>query len=332
MAITQRDIAKHVGVSLMTVSYAMRDDVRIAVETRRKVQQAALELGYRPNASARAIRDGRFGAIGVLMATHVSRSVLQFDTLWGIIEEMSRQDLHLTVGQIPDQKLIDDGFTPKLLREWSVDGLLINYTMNFPAHTVSLIRQFKLPSIWINNKLSSDCVYPDDLQAGREATKKLILAGHRKIAYVCFKDSGHYSEKDRTTGYVQAMQEAGLAPNLQTTNTRFDGIAKVQTLLSSADRPTAMTSYGLTELHDACALALSMSLRIPDDLSFLPIDGGNGRLGTLDFSAMVRPSYELGVEAVRLMVQKIAKPKEEVPPKALPFTYFQGDTVAPPAK
>jgi DNA-binding LacI/PurR family transcriptional regulator len=79
---------------------------------------------------------------------------------------------------------------------------------------IELIQRYQIPSVWLNAKLESDCVYPDDFEAAGQACKYLLQMGHRRIAYVDYMSSGHYSTADRRNGYLRAMRSARLKPQI----------------------------------------------------------------------------------------------------------------------
>jgi len=83
-----------------------------------------------------------------------------------------------------------------------------------------LVRQYRLPSIWVNVKRAEDAVHPDDLTAGRLATELLLSHGHRRVAFLDITDpwapelGRHYSLADRQRGYERAMRAAKAKPSV----------------------------------------------------------------------------------------------------------------------
>src|SRR4028118_814127 len=210
MSATQQQIAEALGVSRQAVSFALSGGGTLSQETRAQIIKAATEMGYRPNHSARAMRSGRFDYIALLLSTQTNRTYLPGELFRGILEELALHDLHLNVTRLPDEKLSDQSFVPKIMRELMVDGLLIDYIFNVPEHLIKMIEQHQIPSIWINSQRENDCVYPDDYQGAYKATRHLLGLGHRCIAYVQHPHNMHYSARERRRGYEQAMSEANL--------------------------------------------------------------------------------------------------------------------------
>src|SRR5512139_192034 len=98
---TLADIARHTGVSLMTVSRTVRGLGRISASTRERVLAAANELGYRPNHAARATAVGRFNAVTIVFSTSARRSSLPRFVLDGIHDELARHRLHPNFAIVP---------------------------------------------------------------------------------------------------------------------------------------------------------------------------------------------------------------------------------------
>src|SRR4028119_674288 len=192
MQITQNDVARKLGVSRQLVSYALNDTGTVSQEMRQRIVATAAELGYRPNTSARVMKTGRFGCIGILMSTIRNRSALQSLLMEGIHDELALHDQHLMLVKSPDEPLTDEAAMPRLLREWMVDGLLVAFNLSTPPGMIETIRRHNIPSIWLNSDQESDCVRPDDEAAAYNATRHLQELGHRRITYVTQVQSTHY--------------------------------------------------------------------------------------------------------------------------------------------
>lgn len=133
MAVTVYEVAVRSGVSQPTVSKILGKGGHLfKPETRKRVEDAARELGYRPNSAAVSISRGRTNAIGVMTSTNVGQSALNSDLLWAMQEELAGTEMHLHLAVVPDESMVSEGFVPRVLREWCVDGLLIGYTHDFP--------------------------------------------------------------------------------------------------------------------------------------------------------------------------------------------------------
>ncbi|MBS3735469.1 MAG: LacI family DNA-binding transcriptional regulator [Phycisphaerae bacterium] len=347
MGVTLKDIGEQVGVSPMTVSAALRNAGGVSDETRDRVLQTARKMGYRANAFARGMRSGSFGSIAVVLSAHPGRSYLPQAALRGICEVLRERELQLSVAELPDEKLTDAGFVPRLLREYCCDGMLVDYTDWVPDKVIDLIESLRQPVIWLNRKQDHDCVYPDDVATGRQATQRLLSAGHRRIAYLDWGagwkqlDQAHYSQRDRQAGYEQTMRDAGLTPEPirrddSDVPTSEQALREaVSAALIADDRPTAFVTYSWPFARRVAAVATAMGLRVPNDLSL--VNTGSDDQVELDdgsiVTTVVTPERQYGAAGVEAVLEKLdAPPGSRLAPRAVgPAGIIGGCTVAPPA-
>ncbi len=342
MPVTLRQIAEQVGLSAITVSRILggKGD-RHSPETRRRVLTAARRLGYRPNTAARAISTGRFGCIALLLSADRFFGRLTGGLMAGIQDVLEDRNMHLTVARLTGEKLKGPADAPKVLREWTSDGLLLNYHFNIPAYLRDLIRASRIPAVWINSKHPADCAYPDDFEAGRLAAGKLLEAGHRRIAYVDYSvgadqlGEAHYSAVDREAGCLAALREAGLGPRSirpqnkhQLVRLGREGFSR--RWLQASDRPTGIVTYGDSVACAVMVAARGLGLRIPEDLSVVtcadePVVSPGYRVDT-----MLVPQRPLGRAAAEMLLEKVDRPDHDLEPRAVPFGYKAGVTIAPP--
>src|SRR4051794_33407113 len=186
MSVTIKEIARRTGLSIPTVGNVLgRSASRYSADTRRRVLEACQELGYKPNASARAMRQGRFGCAALVLSRNKqSHSHIPNGLLDGLDDALAQHDMHLTVSRLTDEELTRGDFLPKVLRESMADGMIVNYTHEIPQAMLDLIHAHHAPAVWLNAKLKEDCVYPDDFGAAKAATEHLLALGHRRIAFL----------------------------------------------------------------------------------------------------------------------------------------------------
>jgi LacI family transcriptional regulator len=338
--VTLRDIAVRAGVSRATAGLVLSGEgtaARFKSDTRERVLQAARELGYRPNASAKAISTGRFGCIALLLSNREHRSAVYSQMLDGIHDALAEQDLHLMLSRASDERLTSEGFVPKILRHLLVDGLLINYNTDIPPPLLEMVRAYRIPSTWINSKQETDCVYLDDFAASHDATTHLLGLGHRRIAFLAYSPSSHYSMADRQAGYEAAMTAAGYAPeSIAVPSTAFSGRRYWEQImrerLSAPNRPTALIAYGPPALRPAFVAALRVGLRIPEDISFIVFDQSPFDEFGLPIATMLLPEYRMGQAAVKMLLTKIEHPEESLTPQALRMELAAGESCASPLK
>ncbi len=340
MAVTIKEVAKRANLSVGAVSQALNGTGKLTDATRKRAAQAAAELGYIPSAYARATRRGRMGAFALLGSTDGRRSYLPLGLLHGIVSEMNRRDLHLVVATLPDERLTNEGFVPKVLREWMVDGLIINYQLQTPPRMAAIMERHQIPSVWVNSRQASDSVYVDELDAGRRAAEVLLRAGHRNIAYVDFSNGveqlpeAHYSVHDRAAGCAEAVRLAGghvevvRGPGRTVPYDRRVGAAL--SLLRRPDRPTAAVLYSGAYGIQIALAAAELGMSVPRDLSLAslghPISAEIGK----KITGLDLPLGEMGRQAVDMLERKVSAPAEKLPSRAIRCRLVEGETVLPP--
>jgi len=343
--VSQFDVARSLGLTQQAVSYALSGRKAVSESTRRQVLSAAARLGYRPNIAARTMRSGHFGTVAVLVGTRWPVSHLPMPLLSGIEAALERQGLRMLVTRVGDEKLTDPAYVPRILRELAADGLLVTYNECVPGRMMELVRQFRLPSIWVNARLPRDCVYPDDLSSARRATEHLLAMGHRRIAYSHHAWSsadaaeGHYSVADRKAGCAAAMRQAGLTLLPGPVRRKGEGddldanLAAALRRLSSSDRPTAAVCYCVA---DALALAIAayrLGLSVPRDLSMIAFaDSPDGFVLDKRLTTMVIPHEKVGTEAVNVLQARLDGRAHARRGIAIEATLAPGATCGPPPR
>ncbi len=343
---TIADIAKIVGVSDMTVSRVLNGnaDYRRPTFAKRaeRIRRIADDLGYRPNSFARGVRSARFGTFGLLLGTDPYRSALPLPMLGGIYNALRERDLNLSMAMLPGEELASPETVPKLLLEQMSDGLLIYYTDHIPRGMIETIERVDIPVVWINTRNHKTCVYPADLEAGRQAAEHMLELGHTRIAYVDLANSPddpaiHYSATERYEGYTAAMEAAGLEPRRLWG--RWPGVAgddlstrveAAKRWLAADDRPTAVITLGQSNSTPLFHAAGQLGLEIPRDLSMIAFDSSALQIMGPRFTTMLIPQERVGREAVSLLEQKIAHPGASLESASVPFDFDPGETCTPP--
>ncbi len=342
---TQIDIARRAKVSQVTVSHVLSGRGRVGDEVRERVLAIAAQLGYRPNAAARAISTGKFGCVALLLGARQQTSVLPQGLVWGIEDALEREQLYLIVARLDDDRMRTPGHIPSILRQVNADGLLINYTYWHPPELAEQLSSHRIPAIWINTKRPTDCVYPDEIEASRSATVRLLELGHRRIAYVDWIPGGfdqpnlHFSTHDRYAGYAQAMTAAGLSPRLLNCEVRGEGylpasgrerIAWMTSWMSAVDRPTAVIVYGSFSTRPLLFAAQTCGLKIPRDLSVVTFHHTHEQDFEVPIATLIVPEQEMGSVGVRMLIERMAAPSAPMPSRALPVAFVEGGSIGSP--
>ena len=319
--VTMEKVANEAGLSRPTVSQILNGKGhRYSEESRQRVLDAVSTLQYRPNGAARAIRLGQLGCIALLSSTIRSHSAGVGSLSDSISDTLNSHNLNLMISKLPDQKLTDAGFVPKILQEISADGLLINYVSHIPKEMIELIHMYNIPSVWINSKQESDCVYPDEYGAAKKAMQYLLSLGHRKIAFMACACADHYSVFDRKKAYIDLMKDAGLAPEIigGAEDQHIEHPERptlIRTALQRQDRPTAVLANDAQ--NDMVIEALSLGLRVPEDLHIAAFVSGNANSLSPRITSLCEPDAIMGQESVEMLIKKMADRTQDIKPKIL---------------
>ncbi|MFG0250457.1 MAG: LacI family DNA-binding transcriptional regulator [Phycisphaeraceae bacterium JB051] len=328
MKVTLKQIAEHSGVSMPTVSEILNDKGVYSQQTRKKVLTVARDLGYRPNASARAMQSGKFNTVTWLSSTHAGARFMTSPLLDGVLHALDAQQMQLHIARVNDSKLTDPDYLPSALRHLSCDGLLIDYTKDIPPRFWELVQETRLPAVWINSKQRYDSVYPDDVTASKEMTQALQAMGHRHIGYLTPPMiADHYSYADRCQGYRNAMKEAGLK-NHVIEHGRIPGSQlrqAVSELVKKNAQITAWISYSDTAAIHICEALEHMGHTVGKTHHVATVGAGISVQHVFfeHYPILHTPHIweTVGQKAVEMLIKKVSQPQKRQTSKAVHLPY-----------
>ena len=311
-------------MSAMTVARVLKGDrayARPSAERRAlQIQKIAERLHYRPNQAAKAVRTGRFGVIALVIPAQTEGGFLPTELLDGILAETEARDVHLAIARIPEA----GARPPRLWRERAVDGLLLVGDLQ------GLPEVQKLPAIVLGVQRDRDCVHPDEVAAGRQATELLRHLGHRAIVFIGMANSPQVCL--RQAGYIEAL--AGLSPLVVEPPFAEQVAERIQwarRLLSTPARPTAIVCGATGDAVPVLLAAAELGIAVPHALSIIAIDtvAMHAHLGFTP-TRIVVPFQMVGRVGVAQLVEKIAHPTIGLQPASIAFELRDGGTCAPP--
>ena len=246
-----RDLARHLDISIGTVSRALNDKADVNPATRERVREAAARLGYSANQSGRSLRRGQTDMVGVIVPTHQKQTLIDsvfLSVLVGLRNCLSENGLDLAIflhGQ--DEELF--GSLRRLTERGLVDGLIISQTQHIDPRIDYLIEK-RQPFVAFGRSLSGGdhaWVDPDFVAAVESSVAMLAGLGHRRIALIALPDG----DSTRTTcilileAFQDAMKKRGLAVAPEFVQRRAAGEGESGYLAGDAflamkDRPTAI--------------------------------------------------------------------------------------------
>jgi DNA-binding LacI/PurR family transcriptional regulator len=273
---TIRDVARHAGVSVATVSRVLNDIPVVRTEMRDRVREAIADLGYRPSSMARSLSLGRSQAIGVLAPFFTTPSVVE--RLRGVSQRAGQRGYGLMLFDVetPEQRA---GAVRDFARPGRLDGLLVISLPLLDAEVEALERD-GLPVVMVDvGHPRVPHVVIDDAHGGELATEHLLARGHRRIGFVGDLDRnpfGFTSSEQRRVGYRRALRRTGVeaAPELEAhgRHGREEARDLARGLLDRDDRPTAIFASSDTQAIGVLEAAHALGLRVPEDVAVIGFD------------------------------------------------------------
>jgi LacI family transcriptional regulator len=311
MAVRLKDIARDLGVSLITVSKALRGLDDISEETRQRVLKRMAELNYRPNMLARGLASGKSFIVGLVVPDLLHPFFAEFaKALSGVLR---KRDYGLILASSEEDPDIEQQEIRTLLAR-GVDVLLIA-SCQPPLQSFYGMEDQPTPFILIDRdlpQLHAHFVGTDDYAAALLATRHLLSTGKRRIAHIAGPDLA--PGVDRLRGYQDALKENGIAVRQQyiVSNARVEefgdnlGSEGMRRLLRTRPRPDAVFCYNDLTAIGAIHATLEAGLSVPGDIAFV----GCGNLRYSDYlqvplSSIDQLTAQLGEQAGELALDVI---------------------------
>ena len=310
--VTVRDIANAAGVSVGTVSRALKNQRGLSDETRRHVRQVAADLGY----DLSRLRSGKAPRLVFLIHRHHSNFAVNpfFAEVMHGVEEGCRQ-----FGVAPTLLSARQGdAVGKLLKLHEPDALLV--AGYFEDEVLVQLTDLGLPLVLVDGWIPGcAAVNPDNTGGGYQATRHLLDLGRQRIAYIA-GSLAHFSIRERSRGYRRALFEAGVLadPDLEALappglDDAEGAAAAMRTLLRRRVRPDAVFAYNDSAALAAMRVCLDVGLRIPEDIAFVGFDDiPAARYGAIPLTTLRVDKQELGRTGVEMLVGGGAMPQEMV--------------------
>ena len=324
---TQEDVARRAEVSRALVSLVMRDAPNVSANSRRKVLDAAAELGYRPNAVARSLASKQVRTIGVLVNDVTNP---YFGALFASLARAASQAGY-DVLTAPGTRVAS--------REASLVNTLLEHQVGGLALLSPLMRTSELraitaahPSVVVGREVeidSVDVVTTDEKAAARLVIERLYGLGHRVIAHIT--GGSNKPARDRTSAFRRAMNEAGLLPRVVPGSFSDDGgRAGAEKLLAEGERPTAVVAANDLNAVGAMGVFRAAGLRVPRDISVIGYDDSQiARLDLVQLTSVRQAIEDFGSAAVETLLARIADPGRPRSVQRLGVRLVERSTVAP---
>jgi LacI family transcriptional regulator, galactose operon repressor len=331
--VTIAQVAEEAGVSAMTVSNVLNGRPGASEETRRRVLSAAERLGYQPNLSARNLKAGRTGLIGVMTLDLTGQYGLEI--VRGIADELASDEREMLISAT-----YQDAVRERERVEFLARGLVDGVVMVAPAledDTMQVLRRKRLPCVVIDPRridVPLPRVTVDNYGGTRQGTEHLLGLGHTRIAYLR-GNSDLESSTVRFQGFHDALRLAGLDVDermVAESDFTYTQSFRVASALITEHAPTALVTGGDLIALGAVDAARACGLRVPEDFSVVGFDDLPQAAQTFPALTTVRqPLHEMGRLGVRMLLSLIDGHPLLMENMRMPTELVVRGTTAPPA-
>lgn len=331
---TIRDIARHAGVSVATVSRVINGRPDVAAETREAVLRHVRAHNFTTNRSARALSVGRTGLVGFTVPnTHAEYFTL---ILSGATEALYEQDMRVVLCPTLHEHEREVTLLDRLMHGTTDGAILLLPTET--SDELKALQRHGFPFVVADQRHPLDegipAVSAAHAAGARAATEHLLSLGHRRIALIT-GERGWAATEERLNGYQTALAAAGvpLRSDLVADGDflRESGYRAGHALLQLAEPPTAIFASNDNMAVGAMLAARERGLQIPADLSIVGFDDSEqATIITPPLTTVRQPLEELGRTAVSLLNRLLDRQRVEALRVELATKLVVRDSTAPP--
>ena len=302
-------MAERLGYSATTISRVLSgkaEKYRISPDTVDAVLREARRCNYSPSVAAQSLRTRRSNTIGLLLPSVANPYFADMASV--IITELNSAGYTtIVVDTMESEQRLSESARSLISRQ--VDGILavpcgekgMDLEMLSAQIPVVLIDRYyedtSLPYVTTNN-----------YQGGLDATRHLLSRGHTRISCIQGVQSS-MPNKERVRGYVKAMEDEGLAQDIDIIGNEFsvqNGYLETKLLMSRAQRPTAIFALSNTIMLGALKAIREAGLRIPEDIALISFDNNLYMdYMTPSITRISQPVEDMAKLAVKILLDKI---------------------------
>ncbi|MFD5402144.1 LacI family DNA-binding transcriptional regulator [Streptomyces griseorubiginosus] len=339
---TMADVARTAGVSVATVSHVLNGTRPVLPHTRQAVLDAVDELGYTPNTLARSLVTSRTRSIGLAVSA-ISNPYFT-EILQGVEAGALEHGYSLLIAD-PHDDPEHERKVVQLLHERRVDGMIVAPSAD-PRELVAYLTRHEVPTVFLDRVVEGaggveepeddagppsggprrfDQVCAESTRPMAELVTHLAGLGHRRIGLVAGLP-GLSTTAERIAGYRRGLTASGLPhdPHLIVHGDSESAGAEVATaaLLALPTPPTALVTANNTMTIGTLRTLRARGLSVPDDLALCCFDDfAWADLFAPRLTAIAQPSREIGTEAVRLLLERLAAPDRPTRTLRLPCAF-----------
>lgn len=326
--VTLKDVAARAGVSRSAVSRTFTVGASVSAKTRAKVEKAATELGYAPNALASSLTTGRTKLIGLIVNNFRNPLILQvFDLFTRGLQDRGLRPLlvNLTDATDPAASL-------RMLRQYSVDGVIVA-SSTLPSSFAQAFKDAGLPVVHAfgRNSVAPDVhvVGIDNVACGRMAAEALLQRGYRRLAFLGGPRSAT-STQDRAAGFLGTLvghPQVQVSESYASDYTFDAGRAEMGRLLQAEPAEAYFCGDDLLAVGALSAIE-DAGLSVPGDIGLIGLnDMDMSRWGMIGLTTIRQPVARIIEAAIELVVATIETPDRHPEVRLFPCEVIERRTL-----
>ncbi|MFD3258250.1 LacI family DNA-binding transcriptional regulator [Paenibacillus lentus] len=298
--ISIKDVAKHAGVSVATVSRVLNNSGYVGQDTRIKVEKAIKELNYKPNEVARSLFKKQSSTIGLIVP----------DIMNPFFPELARavEDTAIQLGynvilcnsdgdEKKEQNYLD------ILQQQYVNGIIVSSN----TLTAAQIEQLNIPVVSIDRVISKGLptIVVENKKGAMMATRFLQSKGRSRIGHIK-GNSSVINAEERCEGYKEIVGQEPWFNETYIADGKYDMQSSIQATLELLQRHPEMD--GIFAANDIMAIgaikaAYQLGKKVPEDIAIIGFDGISlSKATTPELTTVEQPIYEMGEKATKLLV------------------------------
>ena len=334
MTVTIKDVAKRCGMSISTISKVFNGYSDISQETRDQVLKVARDMGYQPNALARALKTNRTYNLGVLFVDeNVSGLTHPFFAAMLNAFKSKAESHGYDITFINHNIGVTEMTYLEHCKYRNVDGVCLACVDFYSDEVVELVNS-DIPTAVVDHMFENNpCVFSDNLAGIRMLVDHAVSLGHRRIAYIHGQRNSSVTEK-RIAGFHRAMESHGLeVPEGYVLEGRYDDMELTRSLVSELverpDRPTCILIPDDASSFGAIEAVRRHGLRMPEDVSIAGYDGIR-QTQTLHprLTTVFQDAEAMGQEAALMLIDRVENPASNATEtRLIPVRLIEGETV-----
>lgn len=315
--VTIKDIAKILGISVSTVSRALKDHPDISADTKREVQALARKLNYSPNVIALSLRNKKTFLIAVIVPEiihHFFSCIIS-----GAEQVANREGYNVVMFQSNEQYEREVSICQSILNS-RFDGVLVSMAKN--TRRVDHFRELQqagIPIVFFDRicgELDTDRVVVDDFNGAYAAVQHLISVGCKRIAHYSAPQTMQIAQK-RQMGYIQALKDARLPIDenlIVPCDNQEDAMIVTERLMKLAERPEGIFAVNDLTAAGAMYAIKHMGYKVPEDVAICGFtDGLVSTLTDPTLTTVEQHGDQIGQIATQLLLRRINAQDEQIP-------------------